>query len=389
MRRATKIGAGALVAGGLIAGAILWPYALPVDTGMTPADRSEAQPTKKPADGLLYARAAVDAHKAGDLDQAIELYSQAIEVGDLAEQNLAFAYNNRGAAQRGKGLYDLAIEDYSIAVRLRPDYARSYYNRAITYASAGSYELAIEDYGTAIGLKPDNASAFNNRALAREKLGRYDLAIDDLSQAIQLSPDLAYVYFNRGRIYQARDDWQSAIEDVKTAISLNSNNSDYVSKLEELQLLEKVDPEPTAAPTMDVEFLAAKSAATESSDAPTPVPPETTEAPDEALPPSTEPTDTQISRVPTTDPPTAVTARAGEGSTILGDENLVLLIQGQLKEQGFDPGPVDGFMGPRTRAAIRDYQRSYGLTVDGKPSRRLLERLGREPGSEIRKVEEG
>ena len=326
MRRATKIGVGALVAGGLIAGAFLWIYIPPVDTRISPADEFATQPTKKRTDGVLSARAAVDAHKAGDLDRAIELYSQAIEVGDLAEGNLAFAYNNRGAAQRGKRLYDLAIEDYSIAIGLRPDYARSYYNRAITYAGTGSYELAIKDYGTAIDLKPDNASAFNNRALAREKLGRYDLAIDDLSQAIRLSPDLAYAYFNRGRIYQARDDWQRAIDDIKTAVSLDSDKPDYVAKLKELLLLEKVDHEPAAVPSMEAEILAAKGAAIETSDAPTTVlsktisPPATeetqppllkaptTESPDSALPRATEPTATQLSKAPpTTDPTTSAT----------------------------------------------------------------------------------
>ncbi len=71
-----------------------------------------------------------------------------------------------------------------------------------------------------------------------------------------------------------------------------------------------------------------------------------------------------------------------ERASTHSDENLVLLIQGRLNKQGFDPGPLDGLIGPRTRAAIRDYQRRYGLTVDGKPSRLLLERLEREAGSE-------
>jgi peptidoglycan hydrolase-like protein with peptidoglycan-binding domain len=39
--------------------------------------------------------------------------------------------------------------------------------------------------------------------------------------------------------------------------------------------------------------------------------------------------------------------------------------QDALKTQGFDPGPVDGRMGPRTRAAISDYQRKNDLPVTG------------------------
>src|SRR5882672_10896591 len=37
--------------------------------------------------------------------------------------------------------------------------------------------------------------------------------------------------------------------------------------------------------------------------------------------------------------------------------------QEALKTQGFEPGPIDGRMGPRTRAALNDYQRKNDLPV--------------------------
>ncbi len=40
-------------------------------------------------------------------------------------------------------------------------------------------------------------------------------------------------------------------------------------------------------------------------------------------------------------------------------------IQQRLAELGFDPGPIDGVSGPRTKAAIRAAQRYYGLKADG------------------------
>ena len=40
-------------------------------------------------------------------------------------------------------------------------------------------------------------------------------------------------------------------------------------------------------------------------------------------------------------------------------------VQAGLRDSGFDPGPVDGVFGPRTREAIRSWQESRGLPASG------------------------
>jgi membrane-bound lytic murein transglycosylase B len=50
-------------------------------------------------------------------------------------------------------------------------------------------------------------------------------------------------------------------------------------------------------------------------------------------------------------------------------------MQRLLIAKGFDPGGVDGIMGPKTIGAIRNFQRSIGQTPDGYGSSRILERL--------------
>ena len=50
-------------------------------------------------------------------------------------------------------------------------------------------------------------------------------------------------------------------------------------------------------------------------------------------------------------------------------------IQRGLKRRGYDPGPVDGFMGLRTSRAIRAFQADHGLHVNGMPSRTVYEIL--------------
>lgn len=40
-------------------------------------------------------------------------------------------------------------------------------------------------------------------------------------------------------------------------------------------------------------------------------------------------------------------------------------LQTGLKTLGYDPGPIDGIMGPRTTAAIKQFQADNGLVPDG------------------------
>ena len=53
-------------------------------------------------------------------------------------------------------------------------------------------------------------------------------------------------------------------------------------------------------------------------------------------------------------------------------------VQESLKFKGFNPGPVDGFMGKKTSDAIRQFQQREGYPVDGLATTRLLAQL--QPG---------
>lgn len=54
-------------------------------------------------------------------------------------------------------------------------------------------------------------------------------------------------------------------------------------------------------------------------------------------------------------------------------------LQEELKRTGFDPGDIDGRIGPATTDALRDWQRAQGLIADGFPTRAILESLRKAP----------
>jgi len=67
--------------------------------------------------------------------------------------------------------------------------------------------------------------------------------------------------------------------------------------------------------------------------------------------------------------------RKGSARTAASREQ-VRAVQQALKDKGYDPGDIDGAMGPKTRAAIRDFQRKEGLNVTGRIDAATRERLG-------------
>ena len=71
--------------------------------------------------------------------------------------------------------------------------------------------------------------------------------------------------------------------------------------------------------------------------------------------------------------PPAVTTETAAAAT---DEKAhVQQVQLALKAAGFDPGSSDGKLGPRTKAAVRDFQQANGLNPDGKVGSRTWSKL--------------
>ncbi|MCF6343788.1 MAG: peptidoglycan-binding protein, partial [Devosiaceae bacterium] len=59
--------------------------------------------------------------------------------------------------------------------------------------------------------------------------------------------------------------------------------------------------------------------------------------------------------------------------------NVVEKVQTALKRLGFDIGEPDGLMGPRTKAAIKEFEKATGMSLSGAVNPRLLAVLGSQP----------
>lgn len=158
----------------------------------------------------------------GDYEEAVRHYTNALEQGLRPPE----VYNNRGNVYLRISKVDKAINDFSEALAVKPDFAGAYVNRGNAYCEQREFDLAIQDLNEAIRLNPDFAEAYKNRGTAYLNKGNFDLAIQDFGKAVQLVPDKADFYISRGGAYSIVGDFDNAIKDLSESIKLNLNEPD-------------------------------------------------------------------------------------------------------------------------------------------------------------------
>ena len=149
-------------------------------------------------------------------------------------------YSSKGEAYYGDGKYQLAINEYTAAIRLNPSSSGVYNNRGNAYFALGQYQRAIEDYDKAIKLDhyPRHAIYVYNRAKAYIKEG------DRAAPAFYLIPGIEpntrytstyrdytyYVYSNNPPYHCCAEyghrDYRKAKEDLNWAIQLDPHNAE-------------------------------------------------------------------------------------------------------------------------------------------------------------------
>ncbi|MCX6082006.1 MAG: SUMF1/EgtB/PvdO family nonheme iron enzyme [Chloroflexi bacterium] len=129
-------------------------------------------------------------------------------------------YIKRGNERRENGDLDGAINDYSEAIRLTPDFAIAYFWRAAVRKSKGDLSGALDDYSVAIQLDPDDNFSYLSRGSVYEAIGNLDQAIDDYTEAIRLDPNYANVYWYRGNVWEMKENVDVAIIDFQKYLDL-------------------------------------------------------------------------------------------------------------------------------------------------------------------------
>jgi tetratricopeptide (TPR) repeat protein len=190
----------------------------------------------------LKLRDASMALQRGSVDQAITLYTEALEDKSLPNDRRATILNDRGVAYSRRLNYKEAIDDFNRAIQLYPEYPAVYNNRGNVLLGLGAVREAIKDFDRALLLAPGYAAAYSNRAGAYMKLGQVEQAIAGYTKAIQLTPTSPAALSGRGRAQLAANRPHGAIRDFTRAVSLDARfGAGYRSRAEAKLSIERYD----------------------------------------------------------------------------------------------------------------------------------------------------
>jgi lipoprotein NlpI len=110
--------------------------------------------------------------------------------------------------------HDLAIADFTKAIKLHPKSTMIYELRGDVYDDIGHRDLAIADYTEALRDRPSDEALYRKRGFAYLGQDKYELAIGDYSEIIELKRAYRSDYFNRGFAYLALGKSDLAIADI-------------------------------------------------------------------------------------------------------------------------------------------------------------------------------
>jgi tetratricopeptide (TPR) repeat protein/DNA-binding winged helix-turn-helix (wHTH) protein len=151
----------------------------------------------------------------GLYERAIDDFSVGIELDPRSED----AYRGRGWAYQRAGHAALAEKDYLQATHSDPHGWRGFSSLAQLYLDEGRYEEAARQYEQAIAIRPDNSELRFSLGAAYIETGQYDKAVSALDVAVKMHPS-AGAYENAGTMLLNKRRFQEAIGDFQKAIAM-------------------------------------------------------------------------------------------------------------------------------------------------------------------------
>jgi tetratricopeptide (TPR) repeat protein len=151
--------------------------------------------------------------------EAINQYQLALKIKPTYPEALV----NLGVAFDHLGQLDKAAEFYQAALQQRPNFAAAHNGLGLVYEKQGQFQAAALQFQAALKIDPGYADAHFQLALELERQGQLDQAAAEFARTLQLQPNSADVHSNLGVLCEKQGRLDAAIEQYLAALRINPN----------------------------------------------------------------------------------------------------------------------------------------------------------------------
>jgi predicted O-linked N-acetylglucosamine transferase (SPINDLY family) len=162
-------------------------------------------------------QAALQAHRAGRLDEAASLCRRALE----AHPDSFEALQLMGVLESQRGRLQEALDLLRRALAIRPDSAATLANLGIALARLGRAGEAEAELERALSLAPASAPILFNLANLLAESGRHEQALARYDEALQAQPDFVQALNNRADVLMRLDRTSEALQSYQRALVLH------------------------------------------------------------------------------------------------------------------------------------------------------------------------
>jgi tetratricopeptide (TPR) repeat protein len=126
------------------------------------------------------------AHRRGDYDKAVEIYTAIIKRRGLTPKQRAVSYLLRGEAKRDKGELDEAVYDFTRALNQWHNYPQAVFFRGQVLAMLNRLPEALMDYTRAVELDPDREAYKTSLSLLKKRMQDEGMSTDIASSTLEI-----------------------------------------------------------------------------------------------------------------------------------------------------------------------------------------------------------